>query len=67
MFLVSADMVLRFRKTVNIIFADTKNIDGKAFGQIVIQLPEDAQIADRMIEYLRAKGLTAEEVKGYAC
>jgi D-methionine transport system ATP-binding protein len=64
---VIADMVLRFRKTVNIIFADTKNIDGKAFGQIVIQLPEDAQIADRMIEYLRAKGLTAEEVKGYAC
>jgi D-methionine transport system ATP-binding protein len=58
-------MVLDFRQAVNIMFADTKNIDGKAFGQIVIQLPEDEKVADRMIEYLRSKRLTAEEVEGY--
>ena len=58
-------MVLRFRTTVNILFADTKNIDGKAFGQIVIQLPQEEGVADRMIEYLKAKGLAVEEVEGF--
>jgi D-methionine transport system ATP-binding protein len=62
---VIAEMVLEFGQAVNIIFADTKNIDGKAFGQIVIQLPERESVAKAMIEYLRAKGLTVEEVEGY--
>lgn len=62
---IIASMVLEFRHTVNILFADTKNIDGQAFGQIVIQLPEAENTADRMIGYLRSKGLTVEEVDGY--
>lgn len=60
---VIADMVLKFHRTVNIIFADTKDIDGRAFGQIVIQLPEAEGVADQMLAYLRAQGLTAEEVR----
>ncbi len=62
---VIANMVLEFRKTVNIIFADTKNIDGKAFGQIVLQLPDDKMVGEKMMAYLRNKGLTVEEVKGF--
>ncbi|MGI6660019.1 MAG: methionine ABC transporter ATP-binding protein [Dethiobacteraceae bacterium] len=61
---IIASMVLEFKHTVNILFADTKNIDGKAFGQMVIQLPETDKIADGMIAYLRGKGLTVEEVEG---
>ena len=38
---VIADMVLACQTPVNIIFADTKDIDGKAYGHIIIQLPED--------------------------
>ncbi|MFR8530502.1 MAG: NIL domain-containing protein, partial [Anaeromassilibacillus sp.] len=41
-------MVLEYKSPVNILFADTKNMDGKAFGQIVIQLPEDESLADKM-------------------
>lgn len=44
-------------------FADTKDIDGKAFGQIVVQLPEDTLTANKMIAYLQEQGLTAEEVQ----
>ena len=62
---VIAGMVLDFRQVINILFADTKNIDGKAFGQIVIQLPDNELLADRMMEYLRSKNLVAEEVEGY--
>lgn len=59
---VIANMVLDLKETVNIIFADTKNIDGKAFGQTVIQLPENPHSAEKIVRYLQAKDLTVEEV-----
>ncbi len=62
---VVAGMVLEFQQPVNILFADTRDIDGKAFGQIVLQLPEAPSVAGKMINYLRAKGLTVEEADGY--
>lgn len=62
---VIANMVLECKAPVNIMYADTKNIDGKAFGQMVVQLPEDEALAQRMFAYVRAKGLSAEEVSGY--
>ena len=61
---VIANMVLEYKSPVNILFADTKNIDGKAFGQIVIQLPEEEALAEKMQGYLRMRGLTVEEVSG---
>lgn len=36
-----AKMILETKCLVNILHADMKNIDGFAFGQMVIQLPED--------------------------
>ncbi len=62
---VIANMVLEFREPVNILYADTRDIDGKAYGQIVIQLPASEQTGDRMLEYLRQRGLKAEEVDGF--
>ena len=55
-------MILQFKQPVNIIFANSKNIDGKAFGQIVLQMPDDPDIANKMLSYLRAHGLNAEEL-----
>lgn len=57
---VIANMILEFKQPVNIIFADSKNIDGRAFGQIVLQLPTDEQVAQKMLRYLQMRGLTAE-------
>lgn len=59
---VIANMVLEFKQPVNIIFANSKNIDGKAFGQIVLQLPDDDKCAAKMLQYLQAQGLTCEEL-----
>ncbi|MCL2035528.1 MAG: methionine ABC transporter ATP-binding protein [Oscillospiraceae bacterium] len=59
---VIADLVLHFRQRINIMFADTRNIDGKAYGQMVVQLPEGGDIAARMLEYIKQRGLSAEEV-----
>lgn len=62
---VIANMVLEFKTPVNIMFADTKNIDGKAFGQIVIQVPEQKTLRENMLRYLKRKNLTVEEVTDY--
>lgn len=62
---VIANMVLECKAPVNIMYADTKNIDGKAFGQMVVQLPEEEALAQKMFGYVRARGLSAEEVNGY--
>ncbi len=60
---VIADMVLQCRAPVNIMFADTRDIGGTAFGQMVLQLPDDAEAARRILAYARAKELTLEEMK----
>lgn len=63
---VIADLVLSFKQKINIMFADTRDIDGKAYGQMVIQLPEDELVAGRMLDYIRSRGLGAEEVRDLA-
>ena len=48
---------------VNILGADTRNIDGKAFGTMLLGLPEEPEEAARAIRYLKAqKHVTVEEV-----
>lgn len=60
---VIADMVLECRAPLNIMFADTRDIGGTAFGQMVLQLPDDAAAVRRILAYAEAKGLTLEEMK----
>ncbi|MDO4288965.1 MAG: ATP-binding cassette domain-containing protein [Eubacterium sp.] len=59
---VVAKMILDCRAMVNILYADMKNIDGTARGQMVIQLPEDETTAAKVLSYLKNNGLTVEEV-----
>lgn len=46
---------------VNILFADTKDIDGKAFGQMLIQLPDDEVSIERICAYLDEKHIYHKE------
>ncbi len=58
---VVANICLECRAAVNIMGADTKDIGGKAFGQMLLQLPEDSA-GERIIRYLDEKGYKYEEV-----
>jgi D-methionine transport system ATP-binding protein len=60
---VIANMVLECKTPVNILFADTKDIDGKAFGQMVIQLPKDETGRKRIYNYMNTNRIPYEEVK----
>ncbi|MDD4781643.1 MAG: ATP-binding cassette domain-containing protein [Tissierellia bacterium] len=62
---VIANMILECRTQVNILFADTKDIKGKAFGQMVLQLPEDSIQADKIINYLKNNKMIVEELIDY--
>lgn len=61
---VVANMVLECKAAVNIMFADTKDIDGKAYGQMLLQLPEDPRAAQRAYAYLQEQNVSVEEVDG---
>lgn len=60
---VIADMILSCRVPVNILFANTKEVEGKAVGQMVLQLPDDIDEAAKITKYLRMKHIGFEEVK----
>ena len=51
---------------VNILGADTRNVGGKAFGSMLLGLPEDKGEAAKAMNYLKAqKDVTVEEVPDY--
>ena len=51
---------------VNILGADTRNVNGQAFGTMLLGLPEDQNEAAKAMNYLKAqKDVTVEEVRDY--
>ena len=60
---IIANMILACKVAVNIMHADTRDIGGKAMGQMILQLPEDDVDAGRVCNYLKTAGVTYEEVK----
>lgn len=62
---VIGNMVLECKAPANILLADTKDIGGTAHGQMILQLPEDKALGDKMIHYLQERNLTVEELEDY--
>lgn len=58
---VVSNMVLACGKPVNIMYASTQDIGGTAFGQMVLQLPEDEESITRIQAYVKEHGLYLEE------
>ena len=61
---VLANMILASKVPVNILYASTKDIGGTAYGQMIIQLPEDETDAARALHYLKSVQVPYEEVNG---
>ena len=59
---VIANMILTFGTPINILKADTRNVDGKAVGEMILGLPEDESIHSDIINYLLERGLKVSEV-----
>ena len=64
---VIANLILEFKKPVNILESNISDINGKSRGQMMIQLPDEKDLANKMIDYLNSnKSIVVEEVKDYA-
>ncbi|HIT62983.1 MAG TPA: ATP-binding cassette domain-containing protein [Candidatus Ventrimonas merdavium] len=61
---VIANMILASKVPVNILYASTRDIGGKAVGQMIVQLPEDETDAMRAVHYLKTVKIPFEEVTG---
>ena len=60
---IIASVALDLGIKVSIMGADTRNVDGKAFGTMLISLPEDLAQRRRVLDYLNGfEGVVAEEV-----
>lgn len=61
---ILAKMILACKTPVNILHADTKDIDGKAYGQMILQLPADEDSAAKIIHYLNNNNVEFTEIGG---
>lgn len=59
---IVSNLVLEFNTPVNILKADTKNVNGKAVGEMILGLPEDKKLQEKIIDYLKGKKLVVTEV-----
>ena len=63
---VISNMILKFKTPVNILKADTRNVGGKARGEMILALPEDEELSEEIIFYLKENGLAVADYEGEA-
>ena len=59
---VISEVILKTGLAVNILSADVKQLSGKRYGQMLLDMPEAYEDRARLVEALRAQGVTVEEV-----
>lgn len=60
---VIGNMILECGTAVNILYADIEKVEGKTYGQMLIELPEREQSVKRIYSYLRMRNIHFEEEK----
>lgn len=58
---VIANLVLESQAVVNIQFADTKILQGKAYGHMILELPTDARQEEKVLAWLTGHGVEFRE------
>ena len=60
---VIANMILSSSSPVNILYADTKDVNGVARGEMILELSADPENARKQISYLKERGLEVEDIE----
>ena len=58
---VISEMILACRVPVNVLFADTKSVEGAAYGHLHLEQPNDEHDAEKVVSWLKNSGLTWKE------
>lgn len=59
---VVANLILKLGLPVSILSANVRSLNGKQYGQMIIELPEDPVIRKTAMDFLRQQGVAVEEV-----
>jgi len=59
---VIANLVKETGETVNILSANTRSVGGIGYGQMIVELPKDNAAAEKVLCYLKQKGVVLSEV-----
>lgn len=57
-----ANIITSCNILVSIVYADSKVIDGKVYGQVLIKLPKEEKDVSKLLKYLELHGINYEEV-----
>lgn len=57
-----ANIITSCNILVSIVYADSKVIDGKVYGQVLIKLPKEEKDVSKLLKYLKLHGVNYEEV-----
>ena len=59
---IIANMILKLQVPINILRADTRNVNGRAVGEMILGLPGRHDKQGEIIEYLKETGIVVSEV-----
>ncbi len=59
---VISNIIMKNNVPINILFADTREVDGAVNGQMIIELPDDKNIINNIDKYLKEVSVVFEEV-----
>ncbi|MBR3881033.1 MAG: ATP-binding cassette domain-containing protein [Mailhella sp.] len=59
---VIGNMILDCGKPLSILYSDIREMDGAAFGQMVLQLPDDEDACRRIYAFAKSRGLELEDM-----
>lgn len=59
---ILGNITLELKTPLNILYANTQTINGNAKGEMILQLPPNKEVADKMVSYFKENGLGVEEV-----
>jgi len=58
---VISELVLACQAPVNIMFADTHDVGGVAYGHMIVELPSDERLQEKITAWLKTSGITYNE------
>ncbi len=63
---VVANVILSVGKPLNILYADTRDINGTAYGEMILGLPDDVETAEKIVAAFTGRNIKVEEVDANA-
>lgn len=60
---ILGNIMIECRAPLNILYASTKTMNGRAVGEMIVQLPDDPKLSCKFWDYFVCKGLNPQEVE----